>query len=992
MLKLLNSSKTFLRHITEYTDLKIESELENGDKTLSFSIRGKPTGIQNEQYICTQTDRYVVKEVEPDSEKTSYVCKLDLEALEATMIQKLTAANKTIAQASAIALSGTGWTVSIDEGIASKQRSVQQFKKTPLDCLYKIRDAFMCEILCDSLNQTVYFAERFGQDRGVYFRPELNLVSVSPTFDSYDYYTRIIPIGKDGLTIETVNSNKNYVENYQYSNKIRTLIWEDTSYESAQDLKDDAIGKLSDMSKPKRSYSANVRDLAKVSGKYSILSYGLGDTVHIIDERLGVMDTQRIVKMTEYPDAPEQNEVEISNTVLTWEEMQARLKAAADAWDDVSNPDGTVNGVYVHGVKAGEVVDVEVVVGGQTTTTDLNSAVANVQGDVSGVAQRVSTIEADYLTATQAALTYADITFANIDTANISLAKVKDLYVATGLIRDAVISDAKITGFLDAVTVNAASITAGTLATDRLLIRGTNKSIVYALNDITGALQAQSVDTINGEVLTQRTVNADRIVAGSITANEITTNNLVGTNGWINLRSGTFAFGSDKLTWDGSAMKVGGWTINSDGIYKDTTINGVAYMAFMYAPSNAVAGTAAFAVRYYDTASSSYKYPFCAHYDGTLDTTKLNALGGSIAGWTISDSQIYKSTINSGTEYRSILNAPGTISDPATTAFCVATRTNNGSGTTGNWSYPFMVKYDGSMAATKGTIAGWTISSSGFTANSGDSYLDPAGNFALKGTTNTAYIADGNIGTLKRGTSQLGILSPNLLQITDRSTSVTELTREKLSGLSYISFLPNYDTSGHGGYIDFHYNQASSWTNRIVAGNSIVYVRNSDSSTVNGNLRFKTLAGEDDKPAVASVTTAKELVSHVRCSSATGFGVYGLWNTDSTWKYMYASMTTSDPRLKDNIRPTELNALELVKKIPLYQFDWKADGKHWGVGFIAPELIDIDPALVHKPDEKQEGDMWGVEQFYLVGVLTKAIQELTAEINTLKKQIRQRGG
>ena len=82
----------------------------------------------------------------------------------------------------------------------------------------------------------------------------------------------------------------------------------------------------------------------------------------------------------------------------------------------------------------------------------------------------------------------------------------------------------------------------------------------------------------------------------------------------------------------------------------------------------------------------------------------------------------------------------------------------------------------------------------------------------------------------------------------------------------------------------------------------------------------------------------------------------------------------------------------MVKKIPLYQFDWKADGKHWGVGFIAPELIDIDPALVHKPDEKQEGDMWGVEQFYLVGVLTKAIQELTAEINTLKKQIRQRGG
>ena len=193
--------------------------------------------------------------------------------------------------------------------------------------------------------------------------------------------------------------------------------------------------------------------------------------------------------------------------------------------------------------------------------------------------------------------------------------------------------------------------------------------------------------------------------------------------------------------------------------------------------------------------------------------------------------------------------------------------------------------------------------------------------------------------------------------------------------------------STYGGYMDFHYNKSTdNYTTRIIENPSgILKIQ----SSTNGNLRFRTLSGNNDMPAIASVTTAKEQVGYVRCSSATGFGVWGLWATDATWKYMYASMTTSDPRLKDNIKPTEMNALELINKIPMYQFDWKADHAHWDVGFIAPEMYDIDPALVHKPKEDEEVDMWGVEGFYLTGVNTKAIQELSAENASLRKRIEQ---
>lgn len=116
---------------------------------------------------------------------------------------------------------------------------------------------------------------------------------------------------------------------------------------------------------------------------------------------------------------------------------------------------------------------------------------------------------------------YADIHLANID-----ILDVGQFFADSGLVKDMTIVDGKVTGVLDSVTINANSITSGTLTTDRLVIRGTDKSIVYELNNIDGALQAKDVDTLNGEIITPRTINADRIIAESITANELATESI----------------------------------------------------------------------------------------------------------------------------------------------------------------------------------------------------------------------------------------------------------------------------------------------------------------------------------------------------------------------------------------------------------------------------------------------------------------------------------
>ena len=86
---------------------------------------------------------------------------------------------------------------------------------------------------------------------------------------------------------------------------------------------------------------------------------------------------------------------------------------------------------------------------------------------------------------------------------------------------------------------------------------------MYALNNF-GELTSTQVNTIDGYVLTDRTINSDKIVAHSITAYEITVENLIGANGWINLAQGTFNYG-DALIWNGSRLTVNG-VVDTDAL------------------------------------------------------------------------------------------------------------------------------------------------------------------------------------------------------------------------------------------------------------------------------------------------------------------------------------------------------------------------------------------------------------------------------------------
>ena len=292
-------------------------------------IRDRVDLLKEEYYIRTKTDEFVLKAVEKGEQFNKYTAVLNVEELEGTAFPYgFESDEQTIKACLEFAFEGTGWHVGTCT--VTKKRTIdEQESVTAWDVLQKCLTTYRCECIIHSLTKTIDIYDRIGSDRGCYFMEGLNLRKISLKSDTYDFYTRIYPIGKDGITPEWL-TGKDYIDNFQYSSKIKAYVWKDERYTNTTSLIEDATAKIEEMSRPYKAYTAEVVDLAKASEEYKdILSYGIGDTVTLVSKKTRTREKQRIVKITEYPESPEKNTVEISNARKTFAEIQKEETAAA---------------------------------------------------------------------------------------------------------------------------------------------------------------------------------------------------------------------------------------------------------------------------------------------------------------------------------------------------------------------------------------------------------------------------------------------------------------------------------------------------------------------------------------------------------------------------------------------------------------------------------------------------------------------------------------
>lgn len=335
MLQLYDKNKNKLKGLTKYKDYCIESVLKTGDKTLSFLYPSKFTdGIVEEGYIRNKTDEFVIKEMVDRGDWTSIKVQMNVEDLEGKAWEHFNTTEQTIENCLNLACAGTGWTVQVNN--VSKKRTVKKTNCSSWEIIQEAKKIYRVEIEFDTLNKVVKVYEKLGHDKGVYFSDEINLKALDIESNSYDFYTKIIAIGKENIKIE--------VENFQYSNKVKTLIWKDERYTVLENLREDATAKLQELSKPRKSYSADVIDLAKLNSKYkNILDYKLGDTITLISKDKKIREKQRIVKIVEYPDEPERNSCEIANTTLDFIDIQKDFQDTADTVSNITEDNGTIS-------------------------------------------------------------------------------------------------------------------------------------------------------------------------------------------------------------------------------------------------------------------------------------------------------------------------------------------------------------------------------------------------------------------------------------------------------------------------------------------------------------------------------------------------------------------------------------------------------------------------------------------------------------------------
>jgi hypothetical protein len=132
----------------------------------------------------------------------------------------------------------------------------------------------------------------------------------------------------------------------------------------------------------------------------------------------------------------------------------------------------------------------------------------------------------------------------------------------------------------------------------------------------------------------------------------------------------------------------------------------------------------------------------------------------------------------------------------------------------------------------------------------------------------------------------------------------------------------------------------------------------------------------------ASGYTSSDYTAHYVNNTYVG----GITTNGTTTAYV----TASDYRLKENIVPLT-GAIDRLNDLRVHRFNFIADPDHTVDGFIAHEVQAVVPECVTKTkdavDDNGNPVYQGIDQSKLVPLLTAALQEALAEIESLRARV-----
>ena len=328
---LLTPDGKYMAILNHAYNIIVEDELlttANGYETLTFNISNydkKRHLLANERMVQVQKRRYVIRLIE-DLKSNSSICTVTCDAawydLNDGELKYLMHTDQTTIDAPtsvAQQLEGTDWTIGTVDVVGTRPKHTSDSQETSLYNLRQIKGDFGGDLFFDTLNFKVSLLANMGVRHQKIFCYEKNTTSIKRTVDTRNLFTRFTLIGKDSegndVTIESINDGKNYVENYEWYDRMglpRKIKWYKTTddrYSNLQNMKAYMESWLTTYSQPVIGYELSVSMFE--------LAPNLGDYVYVYDKDLNIGNWLRVVSRKKNVLQPHLSTVQLESTKRT---------------------------------------------------------------------------------------------------------------------------------------------------------------------------------------------------------------------------------------------------------------------------------------------------------------------------------------------------------------------------------------------------------------------------------------------------------------------------------------------------------------------------------------------------------------------------------------------------------------------------------------------------------------------------------------------------
>lgn len=274
---------------------------------------------------------YIVKTVSAQVDQVELSCALDLRDWQARCY--LSYSNQGAGLGATVrSVLPPGWTLE-DQTSVSGGRLVEMDGPTPLEIALEAAARFGCALRFFSKAQKVTMLQPDSIPcQNTCCSDELNLRQV-PLLraDSTRRITRLYVMGKKGLTIQSINGGKPYVDASAATGPVVCGFWKDTRYDDAYALRSDAQRRVDALAAPERIWRLKAVELGQLWPERAEGEIGLFSVVRLIDRKRQEQTVVQVVEEKRYPHHPEMNQLTVSTKRLRTLQERGLPKALENA-------------------------------------------------------------------------------------------------------------------------------------------------------------------------------------------------------------------------------------------------------------------------------------------------------------------------------------------------------------------------------------------------------------------------------------------------------------------------------------------------------------------------------------------------------------------------------------------------------------------------------------------------------------------------------------